>query len=580
MNPLTRQTDPKPSVWRRARVGVAGLLVLLALGVLLVRRLLPGGGDETGPLYTVRENPLTISVVTAGTVQSRRTVTVRSQAEGRNTVIWIIDEGRTVTNGQLLVELDASALADRKTDQQILVGNAESALIAATEKQAIARIERESSVSAAELKLQLARLEQEKYQKGEYPQTLQESESKIALAREEVERAAESLGWTRKLAAEGYLTRSELQADEMAVKQKQTSLAAAVTSMSVLTNYSSRQQQATLASNLRQAEMELERVQRQTRANVVQAESDLKARELEAERQRAKLSNLELQIANCRIVAPTNGVVIYQSTMQAASRRWGGEPLQAGSTVVERQELLQIPIDGDMIVELSVPESSLTKLKLGQIARVKADALPGAEFTGRLSKIGLLPDGRNAWLNPDLQLYNCVIELDAPGDLRSGMNCETDMMIEHHERAFYVPIQCVIRVAGQPVVYVVENGRAVKRPVKLGLDNNRVVHVVEGLAEGEQVQLNPPLEAGATGASNGRAPSAGATAPGSAVPGNSTPKATAPGEVVQEIQPAAAPAAGNTAPVEGGERPSRNALPQRPPREAAQPAPSAGAGGT
>jgi HlyD family secretion protein len=563
----TRQTElNQPSTRRRTRAGILGLLVLIALGLLLMRDRLPGGGDTTGPLYTVREGPLTISVVTAGTVQSRRTATVRSQAEGRNTVIWIIDEGRTVTNGQLLVELDSSALADRKTDQQILVGNAESALTAATEKLAIARIERESSVSAAELKLQLARLEQEKYQKGEYPQKLQEAESKIALAREEVERAAESLGWTRRLAEEGYLTRSELQADEMAVKQKQINLEAAVTSMNVLTNYSSRQQEATLASNLRQAEMELERVQRQTRANVVQAESDLKARELEAERQRAKLANLEQQIANCRIVAPTNGVVIYHSTMQASRRRWGGEPLQAGSTVVERQELLHIPIDGDMIVELSVPESSLTKLELGQAARVKVDALPGAEFTGRLSKIGILPDGRNAWLNPDLQLYNCEIELDQTGDLRSGMNCETDMMIEHHERAFYVPLQCVIRVAGKPVVYVVEDGRAVRRPVTLGLDNNRVVHVIEGLAEGEQVQLNPPLEAGTTAAANGLSPASGTTPSGGAAP-----------ETAQGKRPPPAASASDT---EGGERPAPKPRPRQAPREAPPPpAAPAGAGG-
>jgi len=543
--------------------------VLIALGLLLMRDRLPGGGDTTGPLYTVREGPLTISVVTAGTVQSRRTATVRSQAEGRNTVIWIIDEGRTVTNGQLLVELDSSALADRKTDQQILVGNAESALTAATEKLAIARIERESSVSAAELKLQLARLEQEKYQKGEYPQKLQEAESKIALAREEVERAAESLGWTRRLAEEGYLTRSELQADEMAVKQKQINLEAAVTSMNVLTNYSSRQQEATLASNLRQAEMELERVQRQTRANVVQAESDLKARELEAERQRAKLANLEQQIANCRIVAPTNGVVIYHSTMQASRRRWGGEPLQAGSTVVERQELLHIPIDGDMIVELSVPESSLTKLELGQAARVKADALPGAEFTGRLSKIGILPDGRNAWLNPDLQLYNCEIELDESGDLRSGMNCETDMMIEHHERAFYVPIQCVIRVAGRPVVYVVENGKPAKRAVKLGLDNNRVVHVLAGLAEGDRVLLNPPLEAGTVHSVNGFAPASPEADTGVPPPGSAAAKANAPAE----------PAAEAPASKAGGERPARQPRQQRAPRGPAAPSPPEGAGG-
>ena len=99
--------------------------MLIALGLLLMRDRLPGGGDTTGPLYTVREGPLTISVVTAGTVQSRRTATVRSQAEGRNTVIWIIDEGRSHQR-QLLVELDSSACRPQD-GSVILVGNAESA---------------------------------------------------------------------------------------------------------------------------------------------------------------------------------------------------------------------------------------------------------------------------------------------------------------------------------------------------------------------------------------------------------------------------------------------------------------------
>jgi HlyD family secretion protein len=215
------------------------------------------------------------------------------------------------------------------------------------------------------------------------------------------------------------------------------------------------------------------------------------------ERQRSKLANLEQQVQNCRITAPTNGVVIYHSTMQASRRRWGGEPLQAGSTVVERQELIQIPIEGGMIVELSVPESSLTKLKLDQPAKVKVEAIPGVDYTGRLSKIGLLPDGRNAWLNPDLQLYNCEIELDNFDNLRSGMNCETDMQIEHHEQAISVPIQCVIRVGTESVVYVAAGGKATKRPVKTGLDNSRMVHILDGLTAGEKVLMNPPLEAGA-----------------------------------------------------------------------------------
>lgn len=497
MNQSTNSQRGKNGNQRGRRLrGAAVVVVILLVALVVAQRLVKPHGVEVGPLYRVERGPLTISVVTSGTIQSKRTSVVRSQAEGRNTVIWIIDEGQHVTNNQPLVELDASTFSDRLTDQQVIVGNAEASLIASGEKLEIARIEQRSSVAAAELKLHLARLEQEKYLEGEFPQTLQEQESRIALAQEEVERAVENLSWTRRLADEGYLTRSELQADEMALKQKHSSLQAAVTSLNVLTNFSARQQQASLASNVQQAEMELERVQRQTRANVVQAESDFRARQMEVDRQRSRLANLERQIEACHIVAPTNGVVIYHSTMQASRRRWGGEPLQAGSTVVERQELIHIPVEGGMIVEFSVPESNMTKLKLDQAARVKVEAVPGSEYAGHLSRIGLLPDGRNAWLNPDLQLYNCEVELDSYDQLRAGMNCEVEMQIEHHEQALFVPIQSVIRVGAEPVVYLMTAGKLQQRPIKVGLDNGRMIHVLEGVAEGEQVSLNPPLEAG------------------------------------------------------------------------------------
>jgi hypothetical protein len=117
-----------------------------------------------------------------------------------------------------------------------------------------------------------------------------------------------------------------------------------------------------------------------------------------------------------------DGVVIYASTVQASRRHWGSDPLQAGVQVVERQELIQLPLNGGMRVEMSVPESNLTKLREGQFARIRVEAQPGREFVGRLSKIGMLPDGRNAWLNPDLKLYNCQVEIEAVEDLRAGMN--------------------------------------------------------------------------------------------------------------------------------------------------------------
>ena len=149
------------------------ILIVAALAAIFIVRHFSGGlgGErEETPLYTVTRGPLDITVTTPGTIQSRHSEIVRSKAQGRNAIIWIIDEGKVVTNGQLIVELDSSELEKQLTDQQIVVGNSEAALLQSREKLAIAEIEKESNSSQAELKLMLARLEREKYIEGEYPQ--------------------------------------------------------------------------------------------------------------------------------------------------------------------------------------------------------------------------------------------------------------------------------------------------------------------------------------------------------------------------------------------------------------------------
>ena len=496
---------------RKALWGVAIAALAAAAAGIAGREYLKGRGAAAAaenPLFLVESGPLDILVTSPGTIRSKNSAIIKSEAQGRNTVIWVIEEGKVVTNGQLLIELDASELEKSLTDQLIVVGNSEAALAQAKEKLAIAQIDRESNISDAELKLMLAKIDFEKYHEGEYPQSLQDAESKIALAQEEVERASETLNWTRKLAGEGFVTRSDLQADELSLRQKRTSLESAITSMNLLTNYTVRQQRAKLQSEIQQAERAIDKTTRQANANVAQAESELAAKEQENNRQLEKKRNLEDQIAACKIYSPTNGMVIYASTMQASRRRWGVDPLTAGASVVMRQELIHIPVEGGLVVEFSIPESDLTKLEHGQPADIGIDAMPDLKVSGYVSKIGLMPDGQNAWLNPDMNLYNCEIAItNAPEQqLRAGMNCTVSMLVASYADVIAVPLQCVLRSGGESVVFVMKDGAPVRRPVKLGRDNGRVVHITEGLAAGESVMLAPPLSAGEVAGAQGDEP--------------------------------------------------------------------------
>ncbi|MDD4016613.1 MAG: HlyD family efflux transporter periplasmic adaptor subunit [Kiritimatiellae bacterium] len=454
-----------------------------------------GKPSEPMPVFTVQEGPLTIAVTSGGSIQSRDKVIINSELEGNNTVIWVIDEGTNVQGGDLLLEFDASDLVDKRNEQEITVANADTSLVIAQEKLNVTEGDCEAALLDREVDLMLAKMALEKYQEGDYPQQVRQYEADIALANEELKRASERLEWSQRLAKESFLTRTELQADELALQRKQLDLEMSRTRMNVLTNYTLLQQRSTLESSLRKAERALVRTKWQNKSALRQVESELRARLRERTRATNRLEELNFQISKSKIYAPTNGIVLYTSTVLISRRQWWIKPLAVGSTAVERQELIYIPIESGMVVEVMIPEASLNKIDNGMPARIKIDAFPGRVFDGRLVKIGILPDGQSSQLNPDLKLYKCEIECDFKDVvIRPGMSCDVELVKESYDKALYVPVQCVVRVDGVPRVYVNDDGEWVPRIVRVGLDNNRMIHILEGVRTGEEVLLAPPMK--------------------------------------------------------------------------------------
>lgn len=173
------------------------------------------GTDATIPTFTALEGPLTIGISSSGSVQSRDKVVLRSELEGRNTILYIVDDGVNVKAGDLLVEFDSATLVEKRNDQEITVNTAHGNLIIAEEKLEVTKGDCEANLLEREVALTLAKMALEKYEKGDFPQERRQKEADIALANEEMQRAAEKLEWSQKLAKEGFLTRTELQADEL-----------------------------------------------------------------------------------------------------------------------------------------------------------------------------------------------------------------------------------------------------------------------------------------------------------------------------------------------------------------------------
>jgi HlyD family secretion protein len=145
------------------------------------------------------------------------------------------------------------------------------------------------------------------------------------------------------------------------------------------------------------------------------------------------------------------------------------------------------------------------------------DAISGRTFTGRMKSIAPLPDAQSMFMNPDRKVYATKVYLDGDNpELRTGMSCRAEILIERLADATYVPIQAVVRVGGQPTVYVRTDDGFVPRAIQTGLDNSSMIHVVSGLAAGEVVSLAPPLDAGTAAFTAAAPPTAPPMMPASA----------------------------------------------------------------
>ncbi|MFN2437325.1 MAG: HlyD family secretion protein, partial [Desulfotignum sp.] len=363
-------------------------------------------------VYTVRSGPLTIDVVESGTIKAREQLIIKNEVEGMTSILYLIPEGTQVKKGDLLVELDASALMDAKIDQEIKVQNARAAFVNATENMAVVENQAQSDLDLAELTLEFARQDLKKYTDGEYPNALQKANAEITLAQEELARARERLEWSKTLYEEKFISQTELAADELAEKKKDLDLSLAKNNLELLVNYTSQRDLAQRKSDVSQAEMALERTRRKARADVVQAGAELKAREAEFQRQNDRLEKILTQLEKTRIVSPADGLVIYATSAQGGMFRRNTEPLQEGQDIRERQELIYLPTASSSNAEIAIHESNLKKVSKGMPAKVTVDALPGREFSGRITHIAPLPDAQSIWMNPDLKVFTTQIFLD------------------------------------------------------------------------------------------------------------------------------------------------------------------------
>jgi HlyD family secretion protein len=477
----------KKIIWTIVSVaGLAGLCLLLGRS----------GGEKTAEsVYAaVKDGALVISVEEYGEIAPSEQIELKNEVQGRSSIISLVPEGRMVKKGEVLIQLDVSSKIDEKDSQEIVLRNAESALEVAREALDIQKNQSASDVELAEQAYEFAKEDLDMYEKGEYPTRLLTQKGNLAISEQKVKQAKDKYEWSKKLFAEDFISETELEGDELSWKSSQLSFESAKRELELLETFTHRREMTKFRSDMRQKGMALERTRKRAASAVAQAESNLRAKESEFRKQVQRYDKITNQIAKATIRAPRDGQVVY------ASSRMGREPLQEGQEVWERQPLIILPTDDGFSAKINVHESSLKSVVTGMPVRVRCDALPGRVFSGTVSKIAPMPDNERKWMNPDLKVYPTqVLIADGKGELRNGMGCKAEIIIARYDNALHVPVQSVVRIAGESFVWVRTEGEDEQRKVETGEDNSRFIRILSGLKAGEEVSLSPPLSESAAG---------------------------------------------------------------------------------
>ena len=438
----------------------------------------------------VRRGPLRIAIVERGNLQAADAVVLKNEVEGRTTILYLIEEGTIVEKGDLVCELDTSELEERRVSQEIVVQNREASHVKAKQNYAIQESENVSNIQRSERELRFSKMDLAKYLEGDYPQQLQEKEEAIILSQEELQRAAQDLEWSERLAEKGFLENTQLEADRLGKRRSEIQLNQNTRAIELLKTYENPRRVDELEANVAESGRELDRINLQAKARIVDYDAEVRTSEAQLNLEREKLARIDRQIEKAKLYAPSAGMIVY---WQEESRWGGGEPLQEGSEVRERQELITIPSAGSMIAQASLHESVIEQVELGMPCLINVDAIPEEELRGVIRFKAVLPDQVSRWVNPDLRVYRSEIRLiDANERLRPGMSCSIEIIVDELEEALYIPLQSVFIDAGQPVCFVSKAGRYEMRELEVGKNNGKWVAINSGVEEGEIVMLSQP----------------------------------------------------------------------------------------
>jgi multidrug resistance efflux pump len=375
------------------------------------------------------------------------------------TILSILPEGTRARRGEVVCELDSSTFRLEYQAQQVR------------------HLQMQALVEQARSMLAVDEIALREYEEGILPQDRRLVRQHILTCTFARDWAAQNLEWSRMVAAKGYRSARQVQADACTLLEAEIRLGEGNGMLARLDSYTARRIIAALKAKIEAA-----------RADMLALESSF---ELASER----LRRIGAMVDHCTMRAPRDGIVVYAKRTSI----WGSSETQIreGLVVYQSQPIFRMLDPKDMVVKARINESQVARLRPGLPALVRFDAFPDRPVHGTVGAITAIPALAGGPAS-DVRSYVADVQFESGQleGLHNGLSAEVDFLVETRRSVPRLPLGAIRWAGGRSFAAVVSGGAASRptwkwQPIVLGPSDTRFAEVRSGLEPGTRVIANP-----------------------------------------------------------------------------------------
>ncbi|HEY9908736.1 MAG TPA: efflux RND transporter periplasmic adaptor subunit [Thermosynechococcaceae cyanobacterium] len=445
---------------------------------------------------------LPVTIAANGTVQPERSVNMSPKSSGVLKRL-LVKEGDRVQEGQILANMDDSNFQGQLTQAQGQLAQAQANL---------AKLEagnRSQDIGQAAAQLSAAQANLARLESGNRPQEIGQAQAQLASAQSSLQQAQLVFSQNQQLYTAGAISQRDLDASRTAFETARAQVTQAGQGLNL-------QQVGFRPEEIAQARAQVEQLQQALSLQQAGARSEdvdaARAQVLSAEGQ---VQSVQTQINDTIIRAPFRGVV----TKKFADPGAFVTPTTSGSAVSSATSSSILSLASTNQIVAKVPETSISRIKVGQSVTIEADAYPGMSFKGRVTQVAT-----QSTVDQNVTNFEVKASLEDPqNQLQGGMNTSVKFNVGTLENALVVPTVAIVRQEQGTGVLLAPRGEGRSRfqPITTGATVDDKTIVVSGLKEGDQMLLSyaqgdrpasrtPSLIPGVGGPPGGGAPGGGA----------------------------------------------------------------------